>query len=374
MPAENTSFDRLQTPALLLDEAAMMRNIERLEARAQGLGVTLRPHLKTAKSTEIARRLSGGAPGPITVSTLAEAEAFQAAGFSDILYAVGIAPQKLTRVQALRSKGCNLVVILDSIEQARTVAQAGVPALIEIDSDGHRGGRRPDEPALVEIGRILHGNGALRGVMTHAGESYNVRGDAAHAAFAERERSAAVSAADALRGAGLPCPVVSVGSTPTAHAARGLAGVTELRAGVYMFFDLVMAGIDVCTVDDIALSVLTTVIGHQTDKGWIMIDAGWMAMSRDRGTAVQGVDQGYGVVCNAAGRVIDDLIVSTANQEHGIISLRRGAKGTLPDMPVGARLRILPNHACATAAQFDRYNVLPAEGGPLQTWHRFGGW
>jgi D-serine deaminase-like pyridoxal phosphate-dependent protein len=105
-----------------------------------------------------------------------------------------------------------------------------------------------------------------------------------------------------------------------------------------------------------------------------MIDAGWMAMSRDRGTAAQDVDQGYGVVCNAAGRVIGDLIVSSANQEHGIISLRPGAKGPLPDMPVGAHLRILPNHACATAAQFDRYNVLPAEGGPLQTWHRFRGW
>ncbi len=374
MPPEKTSFDDLLTPALLLEEARMMRNIERLEARAQRLGVTLRPHLKTAKSTEIARRLSGGVTGPITVSTLAEAEAFHAAGFTDILYAVGIAPQKLTRVQALRAKGCDLVVILDGIEQASTVAQAGVPALIEIDSDGHRGGRRPDEPVLVEIGRILHAKGALRGVMTHAGESYNVRGDAAHAEFAERERSAAVSAADALRGAGLPCPVVSVGSTPTAHAARDLIGVTELRAGVYMFFDLVMTGIDVCTVDDIALSVLTTVIGHQQDKGWIMIDAGWMAMSRDRGTAAQEVDQGYGVVCDADGRVIDDLIVSSVNQEHGIISLRLGAKGPLPELVVGTHLRILPNHACATAAQYDRYNVLPSTGGALKVWHRFGGW
>lgn len=374
MPAIMTSFDDLLTPALLLDEAKMMRNIERLEARAQGLGVTLRPHLKTAKSTEIAQRLNGGEAGQITVSTLAEAEAFHAAGFTDILYAVGIAPQKLVRVQALRAKGCDLVVILDSPEQAHAVAQAGVPALIEIDSDGHRGGRRPDEPTLVEIGRILLANGALRGVMTHAGESYNVRGGAAHAEFAERERSAAVSAADALRGAGLPCPVVSVGSTPTAHAARDLIGVTELRAGVYMFFDLVMAGIDVCTTDDIALSVLTSVIGHQQDKGWIMIDAGWMAMSRDRGTAAQDVDQGYGVVCDAYGRLMIDLIVSSVNQEHGIISRRPGAKGPLPDLPVGTHLRILPNHACATAAQYDRYNVLPAEGGPLQTWHRFRGW
>ena len=372
MPTETTRFDTLLTPDLLLDEAKMTRNIERLKARAQRLGVTLRPHLKTAKSIEIALRLSGG--GPITVSTLAEAEAFHAAGFTDILYAVGIAPQKLLRVQALRAKGCDLVVILDNLDQARAVAQAGVPALIEIDSDGHRGGRRPDEPALIEIGRILHAAGALRGVMTHAGESYTVRGDAAHAEFAERERSAAVRAADALRGAGLPCKVVSVGSTPTAHGARDLTGVTELRAGVYVFFDLVMAGIDVCTLDDIALSVLTTVIGHQADKGWIMIDAGWMAMSRDRGTAAQDLDQGYGVVCDADGRVIDDLIVSGANQEHGIISLRPGAKGPLPELPVGRCLRILPNHACATAAQFDRYNLLPAEGGPLQVWHRFGGW
>lgn len=374
MPAETTRFDTLLTPALLLDEAKMKRNIERLEARAQRLGVTLRPHLKTAKSIEIARRLSGGGAGPITVSTLAEAEAFHAAGFTDILYAVGIAPQKLPRVQALRAKGCDLVVILDNPEQARAVAQAGVPALIEIDSDGHRGGRRPDEPALVEIGRILHAKSALRGVMTHAGESYNVRGEVAHAEFAERERSAGVRAANALRGAGLPCEVVSVGSTPTAHGARDLTGVTELRAGVYVFFDLVMAGIDVCTQDDIALSVLTTVIGHQADKGWIMIDAGWMAMSRDRGTAAQDLDQGYGVVCDADGRVMRDLIVSGTNQEHGIISLRPGAKGPLPGLPVGTCLRILPNHACATAAQFDRYNLLPAGGGPLQVWHRFGGW
>ncbi|MCX2721107.1 DSD1 family PLP-dependent enzyme [Roseibium salinum] len=374
MPSGQTSLQDLQTPALLLDEARMTRNIERLAERAKTLGVTLRPHLKTAKSVEIARRLTGGEARPITVSTLAEAEAFHAAGHTDILYAVGIAPQKLARVQALREQGCDLVVILDSPAQAQAVAEAGVPALIEIDSDGHRGGLLPDDPALVEIGRVLHAGDNLRGVMTHAGESYMVRGNAAHADFAERERSAAVRAADALRDAGLPCPVVSVGSTPTAHAARDLSGVTELRAGVYMFFDLVMAGIDVCGMDDIALTVLTTVIGHQPAKGWVMIDAGWMAMSRDRGTAAQDVDLGYGVVCDAEGRVMRDLIVSTANQEHGIVSLRPGAAGPMPDLPLGTHLRILPNHACATAAQHDRYNVLPANGGPMNTWHRFGGW
>ncbi|MCA0273818.1 MAG: DSD1 family PLP-dependent enzyme, partial [Proteobacteria bacterium] len=164
------------------------------------------------------------------------------------------------------------------------------------------------------------------------------------------------------------------GSTPTAHAARNLDGVTELRAGVYVFFDLVMAGIGVCRPDDIALSVLTAVIGHQRAKGWILVDAGWMALSRDCGTAAQAVDQGYGLVCDAEGRIIPDLIVTVANQEHGIIARRPGSMAVLPDLPLGMLLRILPNHACATAAQHSSYNVIPAEGGPLKVWDRFSGW
>jgi D-serine deaminase-like pyridoxal phosphate-dependent protein len=249
-----------------------------------------------------------------------------------------------------------------------------VPALIEIDSDGHRGGLVPDDPALLGIAAVLAGAGCLRGVMTHAGESYGAVGAEAQAAFAERERAAVVQAAERLRKAGLACPVVSVGSTPTAHAATDLTGVTEVRAGVHVFFDLVMAGIGVCRIDDIALSVLTTVIGHQPARGWIVTDAGWMALSRDRGTAVQAVDQGYGLVCADDGTLLPDLVLRSANQEHGIIARRDGAAAPLPDLPVGARLRILPNHACATAAQHDGYHVLPAKGGTLAYWPRFRGW
>ena len=376
------NLEQLTTPCLILDEARMTRNIRRLADKAAALGVTLRPHLKTAKSTEVARRVLTDGVGPATVSTLAEAEVFADAGVHDILYAVGITPQKLPRVLALRDRGCDLVILIDSIAQARSVAAAAraagkpIPALIEIDSDGHRGGLRAGDTDLIEIGQLLHGSGAgLRGVMTHAGESYGVSGWAAHAEFAAKERDATVAAAQALRAAGLPCPVVSVGSTPTAHAAEDLAGVTELRAGVYMFFDLVMAGIGVCDTDDIALSVLTTVIGHQHDRGWVLVDAGWMAMSRDRGTSAQAVDQGYGIACDIEGKIYPDLIVRQANQEHGIIALRPGSSATLPDLPVGARLRILPNHACATAAQHGSYHVIPADGSAqLRQWHRFGGW
>lgn len=374
-------FDSLTTPCLLLDEARMLRNIARLNDHAARLNVPLRPHLKTAKCLEVAHRALAGGTGPATVSTLAEAEVFARAGLRDILYAVGIAPAKLGRVLDLHRAGCRVSVLLDSVAQARAVAEASrlagiaIPALIEIDSDGHRAGLAPDDPALIDIGRHLHAGGAaLDGVLCHAGQSYGAVGTEAQADFAEVERLAATRAADTLRMAGLPCPVVSVGSTPTAHAARDLAGVTELRAGNYMFFDLVMAGIDVCRADDIALSVLTTVIGHQSGRGRVMIDAGWMALSRDRGTASQRVDQGYGVVCDAAGRVLPDLIVAETSQEHGMIAMR-GGTGTLPDLPVGTQLRILPNHACATAAQHAQYHVItPEADAPLGLWPRFGGW
>jgi D-serine deaminase-like pyridoxal phosphate-dependent protein len=184
-----------------------------------------------------------------------------------------------------------------------------------------------------------------------------------------------VRAAKRLREASLPCPIVSVGSTPTATYAERLDGVTEVRAGVFVFFDLVMAGIEVCQIDDIALSVLATVIGHQREKGWLLTDAGWMAMSRDRGTAKQKVDQGYGLVCDEAGNPIDGLIMSDANQEHGIVAHRSGQPGATPMLPVGTRLRILPNHACATGAQHAGYHVVgPGKNAAEALWERFSGW
>ena len=351
---------------------------EKLERHA----VALRPHVKTAKSIEVVRRALIGQPGGITVSTLKEAEQFFAHGLNDILYAVGIAPNKLDHVAALRARAADVTVLLDSVEAARMVADRGralgidFPALIEIDCDGHRSGVRPGQPALVEIGRVLNeGRGAsLRGVMTHAGDSYNCASVDAIRIMAERERAAVVRCAETLRGAGLPCPIVSVGSTPTATFAATFDGVTEVRAGVYMFFDLVMAGLGVCSIDDIAVSVLATVIGHQADKGWIITDAGWMALSRDRGTAKQRIDQGYGLACSVQGVPFDDLVVIDTNQEHGIIANRRGVSVDAARYPVGTQLRILPNHACATSAQHAAYHVVNGGIEIEAVWPRFTGW
>ncbi len=373
----------LETPALLLDAPKMERNIARMRARMAALGVAFRPHLKTGKSIDVTRRLFASAPGnntgPVTVSTLKEADYFFSHGFTDILYAVGIAQNKLNHVAALRSCGCDLKIILDNMEAANIVAafsaQSGkaIPTLIEIDSDGHRAGVLPESDDLIAIGRTL--GASLAGVMTHAGDSYNCTTVEAIRAIAEQERALTVRAAERLRSAGLPCPIVSVGSTPTATYAQKLDGVTEVRAGVFVFFDLVMAGIGVCKVDDIALSVLATVIGHQRDKGWLITDAGWMAMSRDRGTAKQKIDQGYGIVCDETGVPIDGLIMSGANQEHGIVSHRSGIAADTPLLPVGTRLRILPNHACATGAQHPRYHVVGGRDLAVEAlWERFSGW
>ena len=371
------NLDPIDTPALLLDARKLERNCRRMRSIVHGHGVALRPHVKTAKSVEVAQVALDAPTGPITVSTVREAEYFFDHGFRDILYAVGMAPGKLRRVVDLIKKGAHLSAIVDSVEAAaaiaRAVASSGVriPTLIEIDSDGHRAGVQPEEERLVAIAEAL--GGSLQGVMTHAGDSYNCESTEAIKRVAERERASVVRAAQRLRAGGQRCDVVSVGSTPTATFAESFDGVTEVRTGVYMFQDLVMAGLGVCTIEDIALSVLGTVIGHQREKGWVITDAGWMALSRDRGTARQKVDQGYGVVCDAAGAPIEGLVVADANQEHGIVAQRDGGALDVSRFPIGSRVRILPNHACAMAAQHGEYHVL-REGQPVEVWERFNGW
>jgi len=376
------TLDELDTPAALVDVARMNRNIARMQSHMNALGVKFRPHVKTTKCLDVVRaQLAAGAQG-ITVSTLKEAEAFFAAGVTDILYAVSIAGSKLPRAMALKRQGCDLKLVVDNALAAADVARFcaaqndAFEVWIEIDTDGHRSGIAPEQNALLEVGRILHEGGVrLGGVMTHAGSSYELHTPDALAALAEQERAGCVRAAQRLRDAGFPCEAVSVGSTPTALSAAKLDGVTEVRAGVYVFFDLVMHNVGVCSTDDIALSVLTTVIGHQPEKDWVILDAGWMAMSRDRGTSKQTHDFGYGLPCALDGTPSNDCMLSSANQEHGILSPVHEAQGAslISRFPVGTKLRILPNHACATGAQFPEYHALSADG-ETTIWSRFHGW
>ncbi|CAM9217838.1 unnamed protein product [Ectocarpus fasciculatus] len=376
----------LQTPAALVDEARMMRNVRQMKHKIVGLGAALRPHIKTTKCNAITNLLLQHGACGVTVSTMKEAEETFKAGVSDILYAVCIAPNKLSRAYSLILEGCDLKLLTDSVAGARAIAEFGVRnnctmnVLIEIDTDDHRSGVKPDAELLLDVARALQeesteaGGARVAGVMTHAGESYALNNEAELVAFAEQERTRCVRAAERLVAAGFECPMVSIGSTPTALSYAKLGGVTEVRAGVYVFFDLVMHNVGVCTLDDIALSVLTSVIGHQPEKGWVIVDAGWMALSRDRGTHEQLKDFGYGQVCDVNCVPIEGAIVEGANQEHGIVKVERSVD-VVREYPVGTLLRVLPNHACATAAQFNSYSVIGSNGSDvIANWETYGGW
>ena len=201
-----TIFD-LITPALILDRPRLEANAARMREKVRSLGVTLRPHVKTAKSIDVLNVMAHGASLPITVSTLAEARYFFARGVTDILYAVGIAPVKFPDVADLIQCGCTLRIILDTLEAAQAVRTfvdtQGIPmeVLIEIDSDGHRAGVNPANPVLIDIGQRLGPN--LAGVMTHAGASYDCRTREQFEAMAEQERALTVEAARRLRSSGL---------------------------------------------------------------------------------------------------------------------------------------------------------------------------
>jgi D-serine deaminase-like pyridoxal phosphate-dependent protein len=364
-----------ETPALLLDSRKLDANCARMLAHINARGVAFRPHVKTAKSMDVVRRACGGVVQAITVSTLDEADYFFQQGVRDILYAVGMSPNKLKRVRALRAAGCDLKVITDSLEAAAMVlgeTHSDIPTLIEIDTDGHRSGVEPNSAKLIQIGECLGRNYA--GVMTHAGESYHSVSLAAIQAMAEQERAGAVRAADRLNEIGLRARIVSVGSTPTALYGQAAEGLTEVRAGVYMFFDLFMAGLGVCELEDIALSTLTTVIGHQQEKSWLITDSGWTALSSDRATSGQGADQGFGLVHAADGSALmDDLIVRMVNQEHGIVTRRDEGPIAWERYPVGSQLRILPNHACAMAACYGGYLVTGDGETVSARWPRLSG-
>ena len=382
-PATGTpmTLDDLLTPALVLDAARLHTNAQRMRERAEALGVALRPHMKTAKSAEVAEvalaSAKGKSTGGVTVATLREAEYFLDHGFRDVTYAVCIVPQKLGPVAALTAKGADLKILTDDTDVASAIAGDGRPfkVLIEIDCGEHRTGVAPDSPRLLDIAKVLvaGGNVTVAGVLTHAGHSYQCRTPAEMAKIAEDERAAAVAAAARLRHAGFACPTVSVGSTPTARFAKSLEGVTEMRPGVYLLGDLYQAGIGTCGVTDIAASVLASVIAHRRGENALLIDAGGLALSKDRATQALPDDQGYGLVCDMrTGTPIPGLKVTSVHQEHGHVT----ADTPLPfeKLPVGAKVRVLPNHVCMTAAAYDAFHVIDGGGRITATWDRCHGW
>jgi D-serine deaminase-like pyridoxal phosphate-dependent protein len=373
-----SSLETINTPCLVLDRPRLVRNLDRFARIVAGRGVRLRPHLKTAKSIDVARLAAPDPTAPIAVSTLLEAEYFAQHGYRDILYPVGFGPGKFDRAAALLRAGVQLMLAVEHPDTAQQLVDAAktagvrVRALIEIDSGDRRGGIDPANADLIATARAL--GESFAGVMTHGGHSYDARSAAARDAIGHQEADAVRQAAATLAGHGFKSEIVSVGSSPTAITGNDLVGVTELRAGVYMFGDLFQAGIETCAIDDIAISVLTEVIGRQRGPNHFLIDAGAFALSKDLATASLPPPQqaGYGLVCDVDGRVLPGLRVERVWQEHGLVVSAQPLAANA--FPVGTRLRILPNHACPTAAAHAAYHVVEGTRDVSAIWPRVNGW
>jgi D-serine deaminase-like pyridoxal phosphate-dependent protein len=348
--------------------------------RARGLGVALRPHVKTHKCLEIGRmQLGHGAVG-ITVATLPEAAAFAAGGFTDITWAFPLVIARLDEVLEL-ARRVTLRVLLDSAEAldalARGARRAGgeVHVWLEVDAGHHRSGVDPAAADSVALARRLATEPGVifDGLLTHAGQSYLAPTGEERAAVAERERATMVDFAATLARAGVRVPAVSVGSTPGMSAVRRLDGVTEVRPGNYAFYDYMQAAVGVCTPGDCAVTVLASVVSHQPGASHVVVDAGALTLSKDPGPHDPGLARGLGpVLCGLEGHQLEPRVqVRAVSQEHGIV-----AGETPADLEgrfaVGEKLRILPNHSCLTAAMFDRYDVVRG-GDVVDAWRIWRG-
>lgn len=341
-------FDEVRTPALLLDLDVLERNLERMAERCEALGVALRPHFKTHKCLEIARRQVARSGAGGTVATGEEARAFAAGGIDDLVWAVPLEPGKV--VEAAAIKGSRLRVLVDDPATVAALAAHGArfDVAIKVDCGYHRAGVDPEGATLLELARTITDAPSLElgGLLTHSGHAYAVHGPEQARRVAEQERDAMLRAAERLEASGLPRPWLSVGSTPAMMAARDLSGIDEARPGNYALFDFMQVGLGSCRVADCAATVLTAVVSNAAGHG--VIDAGALALSKDPGL---GRVETYGEIFepDGSGRLSDELRVAALSQEHGKLSAA---------VPVGTRLRVLPNHSCLTVAHFDEFVVV----------------
>ena len=368
----------IKTPGLLLDIARIRKNADRISDIAKRNNVRLRPHIKTHKCIEVARIQTDGHNGAITVSTLAEARAFAKHGFTDITYAVPVERGKFSDVIEILQNGVKLNLLTDDADTVRQLDEASGNAgvtfdvFVKIDSGTRRVGVEPHTDEAVTIPRQISDSPNLKfaGILTHAGHSYDVKTKEQILEVARHERDVMVELADKLRSDGIDVPTVSIGSTPTMSTVDHLNGIDEIRPGNYIFFDNYQATLGSCSFEDTALTVLTAVIHKDTSRKRFVVDAGAIALSKDRGPVGLDPGCGYGHVLDLDGNETG-MRVTGMSQEHGEIDAK-DSEG-FNRLKVGDRVRILANHSCLTAAQHSHYNILE-NGEIVDRWEIHRGW
>ena len=375
-----SNLEELNTPCLILDKTLLEKNCSLARKKCVELKTILRPHVKTPKSIEVAKIALDNEVGPITVSTLDEAEYFATSGFKDILYAVCIIPKKLARLDFLQKKhDCVIRIIIDSILVAKAIVDYSnshstrFETLIEIDCGEGRSGLYFEDKKVVEISKIFSecNKTNLVGVLTHAGHSYTTDNKVEILSIANKERDDALAAVKYFSNLNHNNPIISIGSTPTMLFASHLNNISEVRAGIYMFWDLAQVSRGICKIEDIAVTVLASVIGHNHQKNKIIIDAGALALSKDFSANKFMPEVGYGLVCDPNSVEALGLTISEIHQEHGSINISN--VDWFDKLPIGSLVRILPNHSCLTCAGHSSYNIL--ENNMItDSWERINGW
>ena len=348
------------TPALVIDRDRLLRNVAEMAARARDAGVALWPHAKTHKCAEIAAlQREHGAAG-LTVATVAEAEYFAEAGFTNILLAYPpVGEWRLRRLATLARRVRVRVVlddlsVLDALIEAGRVGRARIPYLWEVDCGTGRLGTAPGEAtAAIIAGAPVTEECPFGGLMTFGGHAYGAADDDALAAVAAAEADALAATADALAARGLEVAARSAGTTPTAHRARPGTGLTELRPGNYVFYDATQVALGLVGRDRCALSVLATVVGRPA-RDRVILDAGSKALAAERMTPRA---DGFGFICEHPGLTVERLY-----EQHAIVTGRPST-----GLAVGARVRVVPNHACA-AANLHRRAIIVERDDAVDVW------
>ena len=342
----------LDTPVVIVDIDRAQARIDRMAAAMRERGVALRPHVKTHKSLELARRqMAAGATG-LTVANIGEAEVFAAAGFDDLFIAYpvianGPKAERLRRLSdACRlSVGADSVVGLASLAGAMPGAMDRLRVLIEIDCGGARTGVPPDRAG--SLARRTSDLGLeIAGVFTHGGHGNNELGT--RSAAADDEVAGLAAAAAAFRAEGFEPAVLSAGSTPTALlSARN--PVTEERPGTYVFGDRQQAALADEPFEDAALMVAATVVSAGPGHGFV-IDAGAKTLARD----VSSFLRGHGSILG-----YPEAVIERVNDHHGVVSLPAGSARPV----IGTIVWVMPNHVCPVVNLTDEYTL--ASGGRI---------
>lgn len=366
------SLFELATPCAIVDPGRVAANTRRMADRATRLGVRLRPHVKTHKTAEGARLQVGDHFGGLTVSTASEARAFADWGFSDLTWAVPLPPSKASIAADIgqRDDVERLQVLVDSSEAVDGLeAEARrrgwrFDTLLKVDCGYGRAGVDPLGAEGLALAQRLQDSPHVRfhGVLAHGGHSYDCVGRGALLSVARQERDVTLAFAERLRAAGVEVADVSTGSTPTCTVAEelpgGLAGVTEIRPGNYAYYDAFQATLGTCSYDDVAFSVLVTVIATYPQRGSALTDGGAIAFTKDPGAAhIPGERSTFGAVFDATLTRRLDLDLSGLSQEHGKLKALVSDED-LRGLRIGDRLRVVPNHSCLTAAAHTAHHLV----------------